>query len=341
MEKNNKQKFMVLIADDDIIHRITIRAALENAGFCVEDAENGLQAIEKYQKLTPDLVILDVEMPELDGFSTCKQLRSFSNGQYLPILMVTGLDDINSINTAFDAGATDFLTKPINLALLGYKVSYLLRSAQTSQALAISEAKLLASELEILHRLGAASEFKDNETGDHIKRMSHYSELLAIAAGLDAKEALLIRKASPMHDVGKIGIPDSIILKPGKLTTDEFNIIKTHTTIGGELLSGNLSVLIQAANVIALTHHEKWDGSGYPKGLSGENIPLFGRICAITDVFDALTSERPYKKAWSNEDALNEIISLSGSHFDPFLVKKFKEIFPEVIKIQESFLKEF
>jgi len=337
MNNNEHKKPLILIVDDDFVHRLPMRAALESSGFQVEEAENGYQALEKYQQFNPDLVILDVLMPVLDGFETCMQLKKSINGKYLPILMVTSMDDIYSINKAYEAGAIDFLTKPVNWALLGYKVTYLLRSAKNSQALAVSEAKLLASELEVIQRLGVASDFKDNETGNHIQRMSRFSEILAKAAGLDEQECLLIRQASPMHDVGKIGIADNIILKPGKLTTEEFNIIKTHTLIGEKILSGNLSRLTQTACIIALTHHEKWDGSGYPDGISGDEIPLYGRICAIADVFDALTSKRPYKEPWDIQTAVNEIISLSGSAFDPFLVDKFKDVIPQITRIKESF----
>ena len=337
MEINRQKKSLILIADDDFLQRVPMRGALENSGFLVEEAEDGAEALEKYQQFKPDLVILDVVMPKLDGFATCQELKKIADRQYLPILMITSMDDIDSINKAYSIGATDFLTKPVNWALLGHKVSYLLRSAQTSQALAISEAKLLSAELEIIQRLGKASDYKDNETGNHIHRMSRFAESIAMAAGLDKEECCLIRQASPMHDVGKIGIPDHIILKPGKLTAEEFDTIKTHTTIGAQLLMGNLSKLLDAAHAIAISHHEKWDGSGYPAGLSGKEIPLYGRICAIADVFDALTSERPYKKAWDNQRAFNEIVSASGSHFDPFLVEKFKEVFPELIKIKETF----
>ncbi|MFK5893897.1 MAG: response regulator [Pseudomonadota bacterium] len=337
MPTNKEKKTLVLIVDDDFLHRLPMRAALESCGYQVEEAKNGVVALEKYQLLHPDMVILDVLMPELDGFDTCTQLRNMTKGQYLPILMITSMDDLYSIDKAYEAGATDFLTKPVNWALLGHKISYLLRSSKTAQSLAVSKSKLLASELEVIQRLGIASDYKDNETGNHIKRMSRFSEIIAKAAGLDEKECQLIRQASPMHDVGKIGIADNIILKPGKLTTQEFNLIKTHTSIGAEILAGNLSTLIQTAYIIALTHHEKWDGSGYPMALCGEEIPLFGRICAIADVFDALTSNRPYKEAWDIDRAVNKIKSLAGSHFDPFLVDKFMKIIPQIIIIKESF----
>ena len=191
--------------------------------------------------------------------------------------------------------------------------------------------------LEIIRRLGRAAEYRDNETGLHIIRMSQYSQILGLADGMTESEADMLLNASPMHDIGKIGIPDSILLKPGKLTPDEWKIMKTHSTIGAEILSGHQSELMMEARQIALMHHEKWDGSGYPKGRSGDEIPLVGRIVAIADVFDALTTVRPYKKAWNVEDAVDYIAQNSASHFDPRLVELFLKILPEVLIIRAKY----
>ncbi len=191
---------------------------------------------------------------------------------------------------------------------------------------------------EIIHMLGSAAEYRDCETGQHIKRISYYSLSLAKAINLNKKECRLLFYASQMHDVGKIGIPDSILLKPGKLDDEEWRVMKKHTTIGSEILTEDHSPLLEMAKLIALLHHEKWDGSGYPKGLKKQNIPMLARIVCLCDVFDSLTSNRPYKHAWSPNDALKEIESLSGSFFDPLLVQKFKEIFPEILRIRNHFL---
>jgi hypothetical protein len=198
--------------------------------------------------------------------------------------------------------------------------------------------ELLETQKETVHRLVRASEFRDTDTGSHIKRMSRYCVVLASTYGLADKECNLLLYAAPMHDVGKIGIPDSILLKQGKLDAEEYNIIKTHARIGDEILSGSKSELLEMARIIALTHHEKWDGSGYPGGLKGEEIPVIGRITSICDTFDALTSDRPYKKAWLAEDAMKEIEGKSGRDFDPRLVELFRKILPEILKIKDSFL---
>jgi len=197
--------------------------------------------------------------------------------------------------------------------------------------------ELFQTQLEIIKRLGLAAEYRDNETGLHIVRMSQISALLAKAAGLDDVEAEMVLNASPMHDIGKIGIPDHILLKPGKLNSEEWVTMQTHTTIGARILSGHHSSLLEMACEIALTHHEKWDGSGYPKGLKGNDIPLTGRIVALADVFDALTSERPYKHAWTARDAVTLIKEDSGKHFDPRLVEQFLSLLPEIVAIKEKY----
>ncbi len=331
------QQPLVLIADDDYMQRLPMSAALEGASFLVEEAENGRQAFKLFQQIKPDLVILDVIMPEMDGFETCRKIRASANGKYLPILMLTALDNVDSINQAYRDGATDFLTKPVNWTLLGHKVNYLLRAANMAQTLATREQELLNSQFEIIRRLTKASEYKDMETGSHLTRMSHYSFELSKAMGLSEETCNLILEASPMHDLGKIGIADKILLKPGSLSHEEYLEIQKHTIIGAELLSKNHSPVMEAAHIIALTHHERWDGSGYPNGLAGVHIPVFGRICAITDVFDALTTVRPYKKAWPVEKAFKIIEEEAGTHFDPEMAKKFIEISARILDIKNKY----
>ncbi|MBF0163793.1 MAG: response regulator [Magnetococcales bacterium] len=328
---------LVLIVDDEFLQRLPMRVALEQGGFRVVEAEDGMQAWELVQQERPDVVITDVVMPRMDGFVLCETVRRQEKWRYLPIVLATSLDDVISIEHAYQAGATDFITKPINWGLLGHRMRYILRAARTAQALAEREFELLRTRLEIIRRLGQAAEYRDNETGKHIQRMSHYSALLGRAHGLNAHDQELLLQASPMHDVGKIGIPDRILLKPGKLTVDEFTVMKTHTLLGGQLLDEEPSLLLRTAHTIALSHHERWDGNGYPNGLKEEEIPLMGRICTLADVFDALTSKRPYKQPWSVENAVAEIKRCSGTAFDPTLVRLFCEILPEILQIKATF----
>ncbi len=328
---------LVLVVDDELLQRLPMRDALEQAGFRVVDAENGEQAWDLVQKERPDLVISDVVMPRMDGFSLCQTIRRQDGMEHLPVVLATSLDDLASIERAYHAGATDFITKPINWSLIGHRIRYILRGARTAQALSDRELELLRTRIEIIRRLGQAAEYRDNETGLHIQRMSRYSALLGQALGLSLSDQELLLSAAPMHDVGKIGIPDSILLKPGKLTEAEFTIMKRHTLLGGQLLDREPSLLLHTAHIIAMTHHERWDGHGYPYGVAREDIPLMGRICSLADVFDALTSKRPYKEPWSVEESVNEIRRCSGTAFDPRLVPVFVEVLPEIIAIKETF----
>ncbi|MBF0160198.1 MAG: response regulator [Magnetococcales bacterium] len=332
------QQPLVLIVDDEFLQRLPMREALEQSGCRVTEAEDGVQAWESLQqKPPPDLIISDVVMSRMDGFMLCETIRRQEEFRYLPIVLATSLDDVSSIEHAYRVGATDFITKPINWGLLGHRVRYILRTARTAQALADRELDLLRTRMEIIRRLGQAAEYRDNETGRHIQRMSHYSALIGRAYGLDLHDQELLLHAAPMHDVGKIGIPDSILLKPGKLTEGEFTIMKTHTLLGGQLLDQEPSLLLRTAHTIALTHHERWDGSGYPYGLAQEAIPVMGRICSLADVFDALTSKRPYKQPWSVEQAMGEISRCSGTVFDPNLVQIFHRILPEILAVRDTF----
>lgn len=328
---------LVLIVDDESPQSMLMRAALEQSGFRVIEAENGVEGWELVQKEHPDLVISDVVMPRMDGFTLCQTIRQHKGMAHIPVILATSLDDLASIDRAYRVGATDFITKPVNWGLLGHRVRYVLRATRTAEALAEREIELLRTRLEIILRLGQASEYRDNETGMHILRMSKYSALLGKAIGLPEHDTELLLNAAPMHDVGKIGIPDAILLKPGKLTTEEFTVMQSHATIGGQLLNNEPSLLLRTAHAIAITHHEKWNGSGYPYGLAGEEIPLMGRICSVTDVFDALTSRRPYKQPWSVEESVAEIQCCAGTAFEPRLVEAFLGILPEILQIKEAF----
>jgi putative two-component system response regulator len=292
---------------------------------------------------------LDIRMPELNGFQIMGQLKIIHQHAYLPILVLTSEEDRETRLRALETGAKDFLHKPFDKIEVLMRIRNLLEASLLNKAMSrhnetleeivkIRTGELKETQFDVVHRLARAAEYRDNETGSHIVRMSHYATVLGRACGMSEEECDILFHATPMHDVGKLGIPDRILLKPGKLTVDEFAIMKQHTVIGANLLSGSQSAVLQMGEVIALTHHEKWDGSGYPNRIAGEDIPLIGRICAIADVFDALSSKRCYKGPWPLEKTLNEIRSHAGTQFDPRLVTLFDELLPVIIDIQRTYL---
>ncbi|CAN2041256.1 putative two-component system response regulator [Candidatus Magnetomoraceae bacterium gMMP-15] len=341
---NNKAK--ILVVDDQLINLKILQEVLKN-DYMVILARNGQEALEKVLDF-PDLILLDIMMPNMDGYEVCERLKNNEYTNKIPVIFVTSLGEEKNEKKGLDLGAVDYITKPIKPVIVKARLRTHLALRNAEKQLAehniILEAKvkqrtkeLSDSRLEIVHRLVSAAEYKDPETGFHIKRMSHYSEVIANAYGLSEHDCEIILLASPMHDIGKIGIPDNILLKPGKLTKDEWKIMKRHTNIGSEILSKSKSELIRFGQQIAITHHEKWDGSGYPYGLKGKAIPVYGRITALADVFDALTSKRPYKEPWSIDRALEEIINGRGLHFEPELVDIFEKIFPQILEIKELF----
>lgn len=299
----------------------------------------------------PDLVVVNYAMPEMDGIQFTQQFRGFVSYEDIPVLMITANSDTSARQKALASGVTDFLNKPLdNIEFITRARNMLaLRQSQkalTDRALWLEDeirkatAKIKNQEYETIFCLAKAAEYRDPETGAHIQRMAHYSKHIAHALGLSIQEQDLLLEAAPMHDIGKVGIPDAILLKPSRLNAEEFAIMKQHATIGYELLKSSSAPLLKVAAEIAHTHHEKYDGSGYPRGLVGENIPLFGRIVAVADVFDALTSERPYKKAWSVEDACQLLRKGKGTHFDPACVDAFLSDFEEVLSIKSRFADE-
>jgi putative two-component system response regulator len=296
----------------------------------------------------PDLIIVDYMMPELDGIEFIRLVREMPGRQLVPILMITANDQKQIRYSALDIGANDFLTKPID------KVEFL---ARARNMLSLNEARkhmadhaswlagevrkatqeIVQRERETVFRLAKAAEYRDPETGAHILRMAHYSRLIARELGLSEEDQQLLLEAAPMHDIGKVGIADKILLKPGRLSAEEFEIMKQHAIFGYELLAGSSSRLLQVAAEIAKGHHEKFDGSGYPAGVSGDDIPIFSRIVAVADVFDALTSERPYKKAWEMEAAADFLRSGAGTHFDPACVKAFLSSWSDVQLVRSKY----
>jgi putative two-component system response regulator len=341
--------YQVLIVDDAEINLILFETLIRRMGDCepikFTDAVQGLAWAQTHDV---DLVIVDYMMPALHGIDFIHQLRATKGREDVPVLMITANDQKQILYRALDAGATDFLTKPVDKVEFMARVNNMLQLGASRKVLA-NRATWLAEEVrkatveivqrerETVVRLSKAAEYRDPETGAHILRMAHYSELIAKGLGLSLAEQELLLEAAPMHDIGKVGIADHILLKPGRLTADEFEIMKQHATFGYEILRGSASRVLQAGAEIARAHHEKFDGSGYPNGLVGEAIPIFSRIVAVADVFDALTSERPYKKAWSLERAAEHIKASAGIHFDPECVNTLFSRWDEALEIRHRF----
>ncbi len=340
----------ILIVDDVASNVRLLEVMLKAAGYKnFKSLTDPREIASLFDTFNPDIILLDLQMPYMDGFQVMEQLKKINPADsYLPILVLTAQTDQETRLKALNSGAKDFLGKPLeNLEVLSRIRNMLevrlLHNEIRDQNQVLEEKvrertkELLASQQEIISRLAHAVERRDFETGQHITRISNFCFSLAKSVGFSDEECALIRQASPLHDIGKIGIPDRILLKPDKLTFNEFEVIKTHTTIGADLLAGGRYPVMQMAQTIALTHHEKWDGSGYPQHLKGEEIPLTGRIISICDVFDALTTERIYKKAWPIQVALTEIKAQKNRHFDPNLVDIFEKIFPEIMEKYREF----
>jgi response regulator RpfG family c-di-GMP phosphodiesterase len=339
----------VLIIDDSDINLTLIKALVLKLGECDPVLfDNPLNALTWCRDNVPDLVIVDYMMPDMDGLKFISAFRALHGRDEVPILMITANDQRDVRYEALLGGANDYLTKPIDRIEFSARARNML-SLRTGQKFLADRAKHLASlvdeqtreirerEKELIFRMSRAAEFRDPETGAHIQRMAHYSQAIASGLGLDAVARKLILEAAPMHDVGKIGIPDYILLKPGKLTHEEFEVMKGHSRIGYELLKDSGSEILRAGAEIAISHHEKFDGSGYPNGLKGYEIPIFGRIVAVADVFDALTSERPYKKAWPLEEACSFLEEGRGKHFDPMCVEALLAKWDDVLEIRRRF----
>lgn len=312
---------------------------------------NPIEGLEWCLANDPELIIVDYMMPELNGIEFIKKIRADAKKAEIPILMVTANDNNNVRYEALESGATDFLNKPIDKTEFMIRVRNML-NLRNSQRKLSDKAAWLAEEVhkatreirdreqEIIFRLSKAAEYRDPETGGHIQRMAHYSKHIAHQLGMSIGIQNLIKEAAPMHDIGKVGIPDAILLKPGKLDEAEFELMKEHPKIGYNILSGSPSKLMQLGAVIALTHHEKFNGTGYPNGLKGDAIPIYGQIIAVADVFDALTSERPYKRPWSIESAVKFLQEGSGQHFKPECITAFLADWDNVLHIKERFADE-
>lgn len=333
------EKQIVLIVDDTP-GNVAIMGGILQDEYDIRVARNGMKALEIARSSPkPDLILLDIMMPGMDGYEVCGQLKGDPVTSHIPVIFVTAKNDVEDEKYGLELGAEDYITKPISPPIVRARVRTHLalydQRRELERRVERRTQELNETRLKIIQRLGRAAEYKDNETGLHVIRMALTAKLIAQAYGGNEAWVDLLYSAAPMHDVGKIGIPDRILQKPGKLTAEEWEIMKTHTEIGARIIGDDdSSPLLQMSRVIALTHHEHWDGGGYPHALSGEEIPLEGRITAIADVFDALTSERPYKKAWSVDEAAAYIGQASGSQFDPELVECFNQVLPEVVAFQ-------
>ena len=346
-DRNRPRKQTILVVDDTEANIDILLHALDN-DYEVSVAMDGETALENVAEEPPDLILLDIMMPGMDGYEVCRHLKKDSATREIPIIFITAMTHVHDETRGFDLGAVDYITKPISVPIVQKRVKNHLALHNAQLALqnqnAILEQKvrertreLRESRLTTISCLGLAAERRDPETGAHIHRMSHYSQILALAAGMSVDEAELILHAAPMHDIGKVGVPDRILLKPDRLNEEEWKIMSTHPEVGAEILQNQTADLLQLAHQIALTHHEKWDGSGYPRGLKGLEIPKAGRIVAIADVFDALMSVRPYKAAWNIEETMATMHGLKGFHFEAELVALFETVLPEILKIRDRF----
>lgn len=334
-----KKPARILVIDDEARNRRLLVAMLEAEGYVTEEAANGMQALELAQQNPPDIILLDIMMPGMDGYDVARALKAGEATRLVPVIMVTALDDRESRLRGLEAGAEEFVTKPVDRWELRVRVRNLLKLKEYSDFLAdhnrILDAQvkertqqLVSSYHETIATMTRAASYKDEETGAHVARVSFYSVDLAQALGMDAEFCDTIHYASPMHDVGKIAIPDAILGKPGTFEPHEWEIMKTHAALGVKLLQGADSPYLAMGAQIAGGHHERWDGGGYPQGLKGDAIPLPARIMQICDVYDALRSRRPYKEAFSHERSTQIILVGDGrtlpSHFDPAVLDAFR-----------------
>lgn len=339
------QQPRILIIDDTPDNVSMLTVILERAGYTdILGQTNPELALDSVRDTQPDLIILDLMMAGISGFDILRLLPTVSSDPFLPVLVVTAAPDDEARKEALSLGASEFITRPhrhfdivlraknllqtrvLQLQLQERNRTLEIQVAERTQGLQEIQHELKAAQLDVIERLALAGEHHDDDTGAHTRRVALTCRRIAETLGLSEERTELIFRAAPLHDVGKIGVSDAILLKPGKLTPDEFNTMKRHCEIGAHLLSNGRSDFLDAARTIALTHHERYDGTGYPRGLMGEDIPLAGRIVAVADVYDALTNDRPYKKAWPVEEARAEIERQAGKQFDPDVVRTFLQL---------------
>lgn len=315
----------ILCADDEPYNLGILRMALKEHHSLVF-ARSGEETLHAVKKHRPALILLDVQMPDMDGYEVCRRLKDDMDTENIPVIFVTGMTQEIDEKAGFDVGAVDYITKPVSVPIVQARV-------QTHLSLVRAD-RLEKSYHDAIHMLGKAGHYNDTDTGVHIWRMAAYSRNLAETIGWEEESCNLLELAAPMHDTGKIGIPDAVLKKPGKLTDEEWTVMKTHSSIGYGILKQSKAPVFQLAAEIALNHHEKWDGSGYPNGLFEEEIPESARIVAIADVYDALSMKRPYKDAWPQEKIMDFLKQNSGSHFDSRLIEAFMDIMPTILAIK-------
>ncbi len=319
----------VLVVDDDEANIRVLQHVLRQAGYTeVRVTTYSPSVAALYLEFQPDLILLDLHMPHLDGLGVMAAVAPLvPAGTYLPILMLTADVTAEAKRAALASGATDFVTKPIDVAEVVARIRNLLHARYLNQNLEAEvrarTAEVESARMEVVERLALATEYRDDATGQHTRRVARTSGLLAQLLGEPPSAVELIEQAAPLHDVGKIAVPDAVLLKPGRLTPEELALVRAHTTIGSRLLSGGRFPLLRVSEEIARTHHERYDGGGYPAGLAGDAIPLAGRVVAVADVFDALTHARPYKEAWPVARAVAEVAAQAGRQFDPRAVEAF------------------
>lgn len=349
----------VLVVDDQEEQRTCLADMIHAMGFCAETAADGFEGLERFRSGF-DLVLLDARMPGMDGYEVAKRIRERENGSETPLVMVTGFHWAKSKQRAREAGLNACLTKPVRLKELEQCMKSCLdeeareagksgerqgsaanrdipgNAESVKEELIRTRRRAYRAQRETIMRLAIAAEYRDEDTGAHVRRIGRYCAFMGKQLGLSPGEVEKLRYASQLHDVGKIGIPDAVLLKPSRLQDDEWQVMKRHVNIGTRILSGSSSRFLQCGKKIAETHHERWDGSGYPCGLSGEEIPLCGRICAIADVFDALTSDRPYRSALSVQEAVEVMEDKRGCHFEPELLDVFLDSIPRIMQQKEK-----
>lgn len=336
----NTTRSKILVVDDEPANLNLMRQILKG-DYDLSFAKSGADAFANLQKQVPDLILLDVMMPGMDGYEVCQKIKADPRTSHVPVIFCTAMSEEGDEIRGFKLGASDYVTKPVRPAVVLARVQTHLKLADqhraTREEVLLAHQDLRESRLKALLMLGKAAEFKDNDTGLHVVRMSYYSHMLAVASGWNDDACEVLLNAAPMHDVGKISTPDSILKKPGPLDAQEMAIMRQHCESGSQIIGQAQSdtPLFNMAREIALCHHEKWDGSGYPNGLAGEAIPIAARVVAIADVFDALTSQRPYKAPWPMEKTFAFLEDNAGTHFDPQLIKIFVGLKEEIAEVQQ------
>jgi putative two-component system response regulator len=327
----NDPRRTLLLVDDEPTNLHILRNTLQQE-YRLLFARSGQEALDLTAQEHPDLILLDIVMPSMSGYDVCRTLKSDGGTSTIPVVFVTGLTEAADEQLGLELGAVDYISKPFNPHIVRARVRTHLSLVQATE--------VRETRLQIVQCLGKAAEFKDSETGMHVVRMSHYARIVGAAMGYTNAAADDLLHAAPMHDIGKIGIPDAILQKTGSLTPVERTIMEQHTVIGARIIGEHATGMLQMAGVIALHHHERWDGTGYPHGLHGEDIPHLARVVAVADVFDALTSDRPYKRAWSTAEAFTFIQGQRGAHFDPAVVDAFADSFAAVLESRERWADE-